>query len=184
MKRFILAMTLSFAFSLCSMELSAQNINKQPAWGPVGYDTANYYYMPDINIYYDVANALFYYLSGGTWVSTKYLPVKYKSYDLYSLFKVVINNETNPWNNNKTHKKQYKTYKNDKTQTAIRYSPDSKYNTSKGNITPWVDSNRGNYSSNKKNSSSSKNNKKDNPSSNNKKDNQQKQNDGKGGGRR
>lgn len=175
MKRFILAMTLSFAFSLCSMELSAQNINKQPAWGPVGYDTANYYYLPDLNIYYDVANTLFYYLTGGTWVSTRYLPEKYKSYDLYSIYKVVINNESNPWNNNKNHKKQYKTYKNDKTQTAIRYSSDSKYSTSKGNTSSWVDSNRGNRSSN---------NKKGNTSSSNKKDNQQKQNDSKGGGRR
>ncbi len=115
---------------------------------------------------------MFYYLSGGTWVSNKYLPVKYKSYDLYSLYKVVINDETKPWNNNKTHKKEYKTYKNDKTQTAIRYSPDSKYTTSKGNTSSWVDSNRGNKSNSSKSKSKTSNN---NPSKNN---------DNKGGARR
>lgn len=148
MKRFLITAMLSLLFIFSSTGTFAQNIDRQPAWGPEGYEQASYYYLPDLNIYYDVANALFYYLSGGSWISNKHLPDKYKSSDLYSLYKVVINKEKNPWTNNKTHKKQYKDYKNDKTQTAIRYSSDSKYNNSKKNTGSWVDhQNRDNKSS-------------------------------------
>ena len=30
------------------------NINQQPVWGPTGYDHVDYYYLPDINAYYNV----------------------------------------------------------------------------------------------------------------------------------
>jgi hypothetical protein len=30
------------------------NIDIQPQWGPTGYDYAEYYYMPDIDVYYNV----------------------------------------------------------------------------------------------------------------------------------
>ncbi|KAK9674598.1 hypothetical protein QE152_g41000 [Popillia japonica] len=109
------------------------NLDKQPAWGPMGYDTANFYYLPDLNIYFDVNNALFYFLNGSSWTSSQYLPTKYKKYDLYSLYKVVINNNSKPWQSNKEHKKTYSNYKDDKTQTPIRYCSDSKYDKSKKN---------------------------------------------------
>ena len=35
------------------------NIDMQPAWGPSGYDYAEYYYIPEINIYYDVLSRMF-----------------------------------------------------------------------------------------------------------------------------
>ncbi len=142
MKKIILTLMLAVVF-VCNANAQG-NLAKQPAWGPEGYEVANYYYMPDLNIYYDVASALFYYLSGSSWVSSKYLPEKYKSYDLYSLYKVVINNESNPWNNNKTHKTTYKDYKKDKTQTSIRYTSDEKYNESKKNTESWVNPDRAN----------------------------------------
>lgn len=31
------------------------NIDTQPVWRPVGYDHVDYYYLPDIDVYYDVA---------------------------------------------------------------------------------------------------------------------------------
>ena len=40
------------------------NISVQPAWGPAGYDCANFYYFPEHNFYYDVNRALFYYYHG------------------------------------------------------------------------------------------------------------------------
>ncbi len=30
------------------------NIGSQPAWGPAGYDYVHYYYLPDLDAYYDV----------------------------------------------------------------------------------------------------------------------------------
>ncbi len=139
MKKIFWIATLAWLWVCCPMNLFAQrNIDRQPAWGPIGYERVDYYYLPDLNIYYDVTNALFYFLSGGRWVSAAYLPERYRAFDLYSLYKVVINNERNPWNNNNIHKKKYKNYKKDKTQVPIRFSTDAKYNRSKENVKAWA----------------------------------------------
>ncbi len=134
-------------------------ISNRPG-GPTGYDYAGYYYIPDINVYYDIANSLFYYLSGSKWISNQYLPDKYRKYDLYSLYKVVIN-DSQPWQNNKTHKKSYSQYKGDRTQEVIRNSNNSKYNDSKNNNKVWVNTNNNsNTNSAKQQGSTSKNNNK------------------------
>lgn len=150
MKKLVIALSLFFVMGLAS-PVSAQNINininvnvdKQPSWGPVGYDYAEYYYFPDLNIYYDVASSLFYYLTSGNWTSHQYLPDKYRKYDLYNMYKVVLN-DPQPWVNNKTHKKSYSQYKGDKTQESIRYSSNSKYDTSKNNNRRWVETGKNN----------------------------------------
>ncbi|NDV95522.1 hypothetical protein D0T84_11460 [Dysgonomonas sp. 521] len=154
MKKFIVIISIFFAAGLFNLS-SAQNINininldQQPAWGPIGYDYAGYYYFPDINVYFDVANSLFYYLSGSRWISNKYLPSNYRKYDLYSMYKVVINDKQ-PWLQNKTHKKSYSQYKGDRTQEPIRYSNNTKYNNSKNNTRSWVNTNSSNPNSSNK----------------------------------
>lgn len=158
MKKLILTISLFFAVSMSSLVM-AQNINininvdRQPAWGPSGYDYAGYYYFPDLNIYFDVGNSLFYYLTGSKWISSQYLPDKYRKYDLYTMYKAVINDQQ-PWLKNKDHKKTYSQYKGDKTQEAIRYSNNSKYSDSKNNNRQWVNTNQSNRAnSNQKNNS-------------------------------
>lgn len=153
------AMGLTYPVMAQSISINV-NLDKQPSWGPTGYDYASSYFFPDINIYFDVNNSLFYYLSGSQWISNRYLPDKYSKYDLYSMYKVVVN-EQQPWLQNKSHKKQYAVYKGNKTQEAIRYSSNSKYNNSKNNNQSWVDnSNLGNRNkgNNNNNSNSNKNN--------------------------
>ncbi len=124
MKKLFTTAAMCFTLFFCTATVSAQsiniNINIQPSWGPVGYDYAEYYYIPELNIYYDVTNALFYFLSSGTWTGAKYLPLKYKRFDLSSLYKVVLNGEPAPWNNNKVNKKKYKPIINDRSQLALR----------------------------------------------------------------
>lgn len=66
------------------------NIGAPPQWGPVGYSDVRYYYLPDVESYYDVPTAMFIYNSGGVWVHRKYLPARYRNYDLYSGYKVVM----------------------------------------------------------------------------------------------
>ncbi|WDF65758.1 hypothetical protein [Flavobacterium sp. KACC 22763] len=66
------------------------NIGNPPAWGPVGYTDMEYYYLPDIEAYYDVRAAQFIYFGGGRWVRTTYLPRQYRNYDLYGGYKVVL----------------------------------------------------------------------------------------------
>ncbi|MET0944784.1 MAG: hypothetical protein ABWY22_05220, partial [Flavobacterium sp.] len=33
------------------------NIGTPPLWGPVGYNDARYYYLPDLQTYYDVSTS-------------------------------------------------------------------------------------------------------------------------------
>ncbi|RED27217.1 hypothetical protein BD847_1153 [Flavobacterium cutihirudinis] len=66
------------------------NIGTPPAWGPAGYAEMEYYYLPDIEAYYDVRASQFIYFGGGRWVRTTYLPRQYRNYDLYGGYKVVL----------------------------------------------------------------------------------------------
>jgi len=67
-----------------------ENKHSPPLWGPVGYDEVRYYYLPDIETYYDVHLSLFIYYEDGTWLYRSHLPLRYYNYDLYSGYKVVM----------------------------------------------------------------------------------------------
>lgn len=126
------------------------NIGSQPAWGPIGYDYVNYYYLPDIDVYYDVNMSLYYYWDRNRWMSARYLPYRYHSYDFYRMYKVVIN-EPNPWRYNRTHRREYARYKGNHNQMVIRNSRDDRYRQSRNNDVRWVESSRNN--NNRRNSS-------------------------------
>lgn len=66
------------------------NIGSPPPWGPVGYTEVRYYYLPDVEAYYDIQTSMFIYYGAGVWIREAYLPVRYRSYDLYSGYKVVM----------------------------------------------------------------------------------------------
>ena len=66
------------------------NVGSPPMWGPAGYSNVQYYYLPDVEAYYDVPSSMFIYQSGGNWIHRTYLPVRYRNYDLYSGYKVVM----------------------------------------------------------------------------------------------
>ena len=108
------------------------NIGSQPAWGPRGYNHVDYYYMPDIETYYYVPGHQYVYLNNGRWVYVTALPARYRAYNLYNGYKVVIN-EPRPYLKFKTHKITYAKYKgNNGRQVIIRNSNDPKYFVIKG----------------------------------------------------
>ncbi|GGH12789.1 hypothetical protein [Mucilaginibacter phyllosphaerae] len=102
------------------------NIGSQPAWGPVGYDRADYYYMPDIDTYYDVPAHRYVYLENNAWVRRASLPPRYSNYNLYNGYKVVVN-EPRPWTRATVYRTKYANYKGRTGQTIIRDSRDVKY---------------------------------------------------------
>lgn len=102
------------------------NISSQPDWGPVGYDHADYYFLPDIDVYYDVPTHEFIYLNGNTWVRGTSLPPRYGNYDLYNGYKVVINTKT-PWHHDGVYRSRYAKYRGRHNQPVIRDSHDAKY---------------------------------------------------------
>ena len=108
------------------------NIGSQPVWGPVGYDYVEYYYLPDIEVYYSVPRHQFVYLSGDNWMFSAYLPVRYRSYDLYTGYKIVVN-EPRAYIHFKDHKVKYVVYKgNHDKQFIIKNSKEPKYFVVKG----------------------------------------------------
>lgn len=115
LKIITLGIVLFFASHSIQAQVSVNvNLGMQPSWGPVGYSSVNYYYIPDIYTYYDVRNTQFIYQSNGVWIRSKYLPKQYRSYDLNRGYKVVMNNYngTRPYYNYKYDKvKYYKGYK-------------------------------------------------------------------------
>ena len=102
------------------------NIGSQPDWGPVGYDRADYYYMPDIDTYYSVPTREYVYLNDNRWIRSRSLPSRYSNYDVYNNYKVVIN-EPNPWERNNVYRTRYANYKGRHDQVIIRNSKDVKY---------------------------------------------------------
>jgi hypothetical protein len=102
------------------------NIGSQPVWGPTGYDYVEYYYLPDIDVYYNVPHRRYYYFERGGWRSSPYLPDRYRDYDAFHSYKVVIN-ERDPWRHNEVYRERYSGYRGRHDQELIRDSRDSRY---------------------------------------------------------
>ena len=120
------------AIALCAFSYQAKsqvsvhiNIGRQPVWGPVGYDYVNYYYLPDLDVYYDVPHGLFVYYDFGRWNFAASLPASYGRYDLYHSYKVVLN-DRNPWLRNTYYRSHYASYR-EHYQPVIRDSRDNRY---------------------------------------------------------
>lgn len=63
-----------------------------PAWGPAVGPGVEYYYIPEIDGYYDLYTQQYVYLDPyGYWVSTPYLPTYYANYDPRFFHPIVIN---------------------------------------------------------------------------------------------
>lgn len=94
MKKLILFIAFFIACSSVSSlaQVNVQfNMGLQPLWGPVGYDYVRYYYLPDVEVYYDVTTRQYIYFNNGAWVRISSLPPVPRSFDIYNSYKVVIN---------------------------------------------------------------------------------------------
>ncbi len=128
------ALTGFMLVSLCGGAQVSVNVNigSQPVWGPVGYDYVQYYYLPDYDLYYDVPAHRYVYLDGGHWIFARALPSRYASVNLYSTYKVVIN-EPKAYLHYKEHKVKYVQYKGGgHNQVIIKNSNEPKYYVVKG----------------------------------------------------
>jgi hypothetical protein len=111
------------------------NIGSPPAWGPSGYAETEYYYLPDVQAYYDIRASQFIYFGSGNWVRSRYLPRQYRNYDLYNGYKVVLNDYhgRTPYTYFKNHKsKYYKGYKGKYQKTIGQRNNNPKNYSNKG----------------------------------------------------
>ena len=84
-----------------------------PDWAPA-YDNApqvQYYYMPDIEVYYDVWRHEFVYLEEGNWLFSATLPSMYSWYDLRRGHVVVLDHRVHrPWMHHELYVSHYPRY--------------------------------------------------------------------------
>jgi len=91
LKLFIIGILLTLASGMNAQVSVNVNVGAPPLWGPAGYADVRFYYLPDIEAYYDVPSAMFIFNEGGAWVHRASLPAVYAHYDLYGGYKVVLN---------------------------------------------------------------------------------------------
>lgn len=144
LKLMTLGIMMFFASSSMQAQISVNvNLGLQPSWGPVGYSSVNYYYLPDIQAYYDIRATQFIFLSNGVWIRSSNLPRQYRNYDLDRGYKVVLNDYhgSRPYANYRYDRvKYYKGYKG-RPQQSIGHS--NRGNDNRGNDNRGND-NRGN----------------------------------------
>jgi hypothetical protein len=104
MKTFKILMLLIIA-TICTSTLSAQisvGVN-------IGVPSPRYYYLQDIEAYFDINASMYIYLSGGRWIHARNLPSSYGHYDMNSGHKVIINDYrgNRPYNYYREHRSRF-----------------------------------------------------------------------------
>lgn len=117
MKKLLLSAMVLCGILFISNETKAQvrigvNVNiGRPSWGVPGNYAGDYYYMPEIDTYYDIPHRQFVYFQGNNWVFAPELPYMYRGYDLNRGYKVVIN-EPRPYLHHNVYRTRYNSYYN------------------------------------------------------------------------
>lgn len=99
----------------CMMMTPVRTVNtvvyENPQWAPPYYSGARYYYLPDLELYYDLSNREYIYLLNGRWRFSPYLPALYQNYDLADCFCVVLNVQVyKPWLHHQYYLSHYPRY--------------------------------------------------------------------------
>ena len=81
-----------------------------PTWAPKAPTTVKYYYLPDINTYYDVPARRYIYNNNGSWVRSASLPADSRGYNLKTGQTVYLSdyNGNAPYTLFKKHKVKYR----------------------------------------------------------------------------
>lgn len=85
----------AIVFLIISLVASAQisvnvTIGNPPTWGPAESVGVRFYFLPDLQVYYDVRDAVFIYPYDNRWIRAAHLPPRYGNYNLYNCYKVVL----------------------------------------------------------------------------------------------
>lgn len=81
-----------------------------PPWAPQYeyQERVRYYYLPDMQCYYDVYMHQYIYFDGYNWIHSPYAPAAYSSYDMNSGYVVVLNyGVSDPWLHHNTYVSNY-----------------------------------------------------------------------------
>ena len=136
LKLLVIGLLLLFVGSVEAQISVRVNLGSPPQWGPVGYSDVRYYYLPDVEAYYDIPSSMFIYYNGVSWIHRSSLPGRYRNYDLYSGYKVPMSDYrgNSPYTNFRKHKVQYARGYRGQEQHNIGQRPEREnYNNSRNN---------------------------------------------------
>lgn len=81
--RFILILACLLFMTSSQAQVSINvNFGTPPIWAPAPIVPVQFYYLPEIDSYYDLQAGHFIYLKNGGWVRSKKLPARYSNYNL------------------------------------------------------------------------------------------------------
>lgn len=106
--KLIIAGVMVFFSGILPAQVSV-TIGTPPPWGPAEAPGIRFYYLPDIQMYFDVNTGEYIYSSGGSWIHTTVLPHAYRHYDFYNAYKVPLRDYhgERPWENHGDYHKNY-----------------------------------------------------------------------------
>ncbi|WP_367769467.1 hypothetical protein AB3G33_11280 [Flavobacterium sp. WC2421] len=126
------------------------NIGTAPVYQNSANVAVGYYYLPDIQSYYDVRANQYIYLERGNWERSRYLPNQYRNYDTRNGYKVALNDYhgNQPYNNfNNDRTRYYEGYRGEN-HRFVENRKDNRKEYNKNKSKDWKD-NR--YASNDRN---------------------------------
>lgn len=118
-------------------------------YAPVVQAPVEYYYIPDIQCYYDVQATQYIYLASGAWTRSYSLPSHY-NYNINNGYKVVLTDchGARPYANYSIHKtKYYKGYRGASHKNVVYNNNQNNYNNNQNNY----NNNQNNYNNNQNN---------------------------------
>ncbi|NDP28698.1 MAG: hypothetical protein GZ087_14940 [Flavobacterium sp.] len=91
-----LQITLAASILMFTLQASAQisvslNLGSRPQYHDRYENSVSYYYLPEIEAYYDVNSAVYIYNGPRGWVRTTYLPEYCRNYDVNRGYRVAVN---------------------------------------------------------------------------------------------
>jgi hypothetical protein len=127
-KILLFALLLGSIFSLNAQVRVNVNLGTPPVWAPADRVETQYYYLPEVDAYYDVPAARFIYVNNGNWIRSERLPKRFNGYNLRSGKVVYLTDYrgNSPYVYHKKHKVKYYSPKYKNTNRAV-------YAKSKGN---------------------------------------------------
>lgn len=103
---------LAFAFYASADAQVSVNVSvgTPPTWAPATPAGVEYYYLPDIDSYYDIRTTEYIYVTNGRWIRSRSLPVAYRAYHPTPARTIIINDYhgRSPYVKYKVHKVKYK----------------------------------------------------------------------------
>ncbi|HEX4886801.1 MAG TPA: hypothetical protein VFV37_02040 [Luteibaculaceae bacterium] len=106
--------------ALCMAQVPTQaqvgisvNIGGPPAWAPYDCGDARFYFIPDLDVYYDVWYDNYWYIDCGRWVCNRGIPRRFARFDFFNCYKVVLDYRGNqPYRYYNNHRVAYASYRN------------------------------------------------------------------------